>query len=334
MGSSTIQLQRIVDSVAASGIPVPQNGPSGYGTNLAVDLANEVMQDIIAERFNWKWNRITGLPFYTNSYQQDYPMIGLDTIGWGEIANRLDVNNTAMPKPLKSMSFRRDLPSWNQGAAGAFSPPTRICWEYNKDLLKGTWPGPNAAFSPQVTPAPILPNPFNNFIDANGNLLVLTTPGPTGSGVTGSTAPSLPPDSAEGTTVADGSCIWTVADELSQGYRILPIVGGNGPVYRITPIYQAKAVMFVNLQQKLDPIPDDQMRTFKRGYRTYCLRDSGNPNMSAQFPNERMAWHGEMADLAKQGDREQDEYGLLPISSPVESVYGWIRNPQDVDQPY
>jgi hypothetical protein len=41
-----------------------------------------------------------------------------------------------------------------------------------------------------------------------------------------------------------------------------------------------------------------------------------------------------MVEVRKQGDRENDAYGMLPATSPIENVYAWVRNPQDPSQPY
>src|ERR1700678_3122844 len=105
MGNSTVTLQSVNDFVAAGGVANPLNQPSGYGTQLALTLGSDVMADFIAERFNWKWNSIVAAPFYTNSWQQDYPQIGLVNVDWGEDADRVDINNTSIPKPLRNIPF-------------------------------------------------------------------------------------------------------------------------------------------------------------------------------------------------------------------------------------
>ncbi|OYV36708.1 MAG: hypothetical protein B7Z80_14865 [Rhodospirillales bacterium 20-64-7] len=86
MGNSSISLQSVYDAIAAKGVPDPRAVPSGYGDILALELATQVMADLICERFNWKWNRAVAAPIYTNSYQQDYPQPAqtAGVIGWGE----------------------------------------------------------------------------------------------------------------------------------------------------------------------------------------------------------------------------------------------------------
>ena len=323
-GNSTITLQNVLDRAKAKGIPVPTDQPSGYGTTLALQLANDTMADIVAERFNWKWNRIIAAAFYTNSWQQDYPQIGLTNIGWLEKADRCDINNTAFPKPIKEITARRDLGR----TSIAWSPVAEICWLYNYELTFGAWPGAGATFYPLLT-AQVKQNPIMSMIDANGNLLIVTA-----FGTTGATAPVLAANSPEGTTVVDGSVTWTVVDKMSQGFRVYPLPGASGPVWQITPYYQMLLQKLTGLGSFLNPIPDDYARFFQAGYENYCKRSSVNPNDRAEGEKQYPLWLKAMHDAVKQGGREADAYGMLPASSPVEPIYGWGRNPQDPGQPY
>src|ERR1700683_2147170 len=113
MGNSTVSLQSVNDFVTAGGVPNPLTQPAGYGTQLALTLGNDVMADFIAERFNWKWNSQVATPFYTNSWQQDYPQIGLVNVDGREDCDRVDINNPSIPKPIRQMTVRRQLSRTN-----------------------------------------------------------------------------------------------------------------------------------------------------------------------------------------------------------------------------
>jgi hypothetical protein len=326
MGNSTIKLQDVIDWTKAKGIPVPTDQPTGYGTSLAIKLGNDVMGDIVAERFNWKWNRATAIPFYTNSYQQDYPQIGLTAIGWLEDADRIDINNTSIPKPLRSITVRRQLSRTSYAA----QPVDQLCWMQNSQLTYGTWPGAGVTFNPLIS-TQVKQNPIMSMIDANGNRLVLTT-----FGTTGLAAPVLPASSAEGLTITDGTAVWTVVSPDGQGFRVFPLPGATGPVYQLTPYYQAKLQAIATLNSLLNPIPNDYIRLFQVGYDSYCLQSSPNPADQQKGARQYELWIKAMLDMKKQGDREADAYAMLPATSPVEFVYGpsGLRNPQDPSQPY
>ena len=324
MGNSTVTVITCFDIAAGMGIPDPRNSPSGFGNQLALNYANNVMTDIVAERFNWKWNRAAAPPFYTNSFQQDYPQIGLTNIGWLEDADRIDINNTTTPKPTRQLNVRRQLST----AATNWAPVTEICWMYNRQLNFGTWPGAGVVFSPLVGSI-VKQNPLLNMIDAHGNRLIVTS-----FGTTGSTAPLLTANAAEGTTVTDGSVIWTVVDPDSQGFRISPLPGAAGPVLKIVVYYQMAAPPIKALGATIDPIPDDYARFFQQGIQTYCLEGSPNPGDQKRGEGMRRSWNANMVDCRKQGDRESNIYSLLPASSVVEPVYPFMRNPQDPSQPY
>jgi hypothetical protein len=323
-GGSTITLQNILDRVAAKGIPIPLSQPSGYAVDLAIAMGNDVMADIIGERFNWKFNRLAALPFYTNSWQQDYPQVGITNLGWLEDADRVDINNTAMPKPLRGLTVRRQL----SRVSTSWTPVAELCWMSNSQLSFGAWPGAGVKYSTLVA-AQVVQNPMMSMIDKNGNLLIVT-----GFGVTGSTAPFLPANSTEGLTVTDGTVVWTVVSPTSQGFRVAPLPGASGPVWQITAYYQMKPPTLNSLQSLINPIPDDYSRFFQKGMEAYCLAASPNPADKARADLARAEWFKSMTDATKQGDREADAYGMLPASQPVENVYAWIRNPQDPSQPY
>lgn len=284
------------------------------------------MSDLINERFNWKWNRILAAPIYTNSWQQDYPSIGNTNIAWLEAADRVDINNTSRPLPLRQITARKDL------ARTSFSrgPVTEVCWLFNSELQFGTWPGAQSTYFPLIGPSPTTQqNPLMSMVDAHGNMLIVTA-----FGTTGATAPLLPAASAEGTTVADGTVTWTVVSPLSKGFRVFPLPGGSGPVYQITPICQMLPVMFSTLEQMLDPIPDDQARHFRRGYRAYCFDASPNPADKPRFADAYKEWMDTLLAIRRDADKELNAYGLIPATSPVDQIYPGLRNPQDPSQPY
>lgn len=324
MGNSTITLQKILDRVAGKGIPTPLSNPSGYASDLALSFANDVMSDIIAERFNWKWNRAVATPFYTNSYQQDYPQIGLTDCAWLEDADRVDINNTSLPKPIRQLTCRRQLSS----ASVPYAPVDQICWMYNYQMQFGTWPGAAQTFYPLVT-AQVKQNPIMSMKDANGNLLIVTTVG-----TTGTVAPVLPVNSAEGTAVVDGTVTWKVVSPNGQGFRVFPLPGATGPVLQIIAYYQKRSIAFLTLGQTIDPVPDDYSGTFQKGMDAYCLMASPNPGDGKRGMEARAAWLNAMLSDAKQGDRETDAYAIIPCSSPVDSVYSRLRNPQDPGEPF
>lgn len=325
MGNSTISVHDVFDRVAAKGIPTPLTAAvAGYTTDMAVAMASDVMREMIKERFNWKWNRQTAAAFLTNSFQQDYPQIGVKNIAWLEDCDRVDINNTQFPKPLKSITVRRQL----SRTSDQYRPIAEICWMFNKDLSYGTWPGAGIRFNPLVT-ANVLQNPLMSMVDANGNLLTLTT-----FGTTGVAAPAAAVASAEGFTVNDGSCVWTVVNPYGQGFRVDQLPGAAGPVYQLIPYYQCKAPTITLLSQMIDPIPDDYSNYFQKGLEAYCLKASPNPADKLRGDDAEIAWIRSMVDAKQQGDREPDAYGILPATQVVDSIFGSMRNPQDPSQPY
>ena len=330
MGNSTLQLASVYDAIAAKGVPDPRQGPSGYGDVLTIELANQVMADLVCERYNWKWNSAVATPFLTNSWQQDYPQLAQPKgpIGWGERCTIIDINNTVMPKPIWQATWRRQLnrvsvPGWRPG---------QICWMYNGDLSHGIWPGPNVTYyNPLGLNAPAGMNPILSMVDVNGNILIVTTFGVTNSV---DTPPQLPANSAEGTTVTDGTVVWMCVSPTSQGFRLDTLPSATGPTFQIVPIYQIDPPRFATLQQKLDPVPDSYSRYFYRGLESEMLIASTNPGDMKRGQMAKVEWLNGLMNAMKQGDRETNAYSLLPLTNVVENRWDENRGPYTADQPY
>jgi hypothetical protein len=320
MGNSTIQLSTMFDLVAARGIFDPRTAPSGFGDTMALDAANGVMADLICERFNWKFNSQIATPFYTNSWQQDYPQPAQPggPIGWGEDLSAVDINNTQIPKPIAipTPKWRRALPRLNAygcyggGYLGCF---TNMCWMYNKDLTIAAWPGANVTFYPLVGAGLSKQNPIMNMLDANGNILIVTT-----FGTTGSTAPSLPANSAEGATVTDGSVVWTCVSGNSQGFRIDNLPSATGITWQVIPVYQIDPPQFATMQVNIEPLPNSYSRHFRRGLEFACLECDPNPGSIKREDQTRQEWLEALAKAMRQGDRELNVYGLAPARGVIE----------------
>lgn len=329
MGSSTIKLQQVLDTLTAKGIPNPRENASGYGDQMALDLASQVFADIACERFNWKWNRADAVPFLTNSWQQDYPQLAQPNgpIGWGEDCDAIDILNTRLPKPLRNITWRRGL-SRTSNLSGWW--PNNICWMYNQDLYIGQWPGAGIVYAP-LTVAPQPQNPIMSMTDVNGNILIVTTPG-----TTGATAPQLPAKSIEGTTIVDGTApnavVWTCVNPTSQGFRIDKLPPAQGPTLLIKPYYQLDPIIFKSYGQALDPMPDSFSRYFYRGLESELLIASNNTADMKRGQMAKADWMNALREAMKQGDRETNVYGLLPAAPVVEPRWcGW--RPYTADDP-
>jgi hypothetical protein len=199
-----------------------------------------------------------------------------------------------------------------------------LAWLPNDQLdqvFQNAWPGAAQKYTNPIGAAVTPANPNTNFVDVNGNILVLTT-----YGITGGVAPAAAANAAEGVTVNDGTCVWTVAAAKSQGFRISPLPAQTMNCYEVHPIGQAKAPKFVNLQQMLDPLPDDYAGYFRTGFVAHLYNHSPIPSVKAQFPERHRLWMQEMKQATGQGDREPDNAGFVP-DRPIMSGTGEIVDP-------
>lgn len=330
-GGSTVCLQDTVDIISSMADVSPQANPSGYAENLTLAIGDDVMNDLIARRFNWKWNSKNAAPFYTNSLQQDYPLLGVYDIGWIEDGLWIDINNTAKPQPNGQCQSAQDLqPARSNYSQYPGAWPRRACWMYNHQFLYGQWPGPNSVYTPPLTTQPVIQNGPTAFIDKNGNILLLTT-----YGTTGATQPyAASVNATPGTAVTDGTCVWTVCDPLGQGFRIQDFAPPTGPVYQVTLKYQRRAKKFMKLDESLDPIPDDYAHYFRKGYKAYSYGYSSDAKTRSQFDDMHRDWMSGMGEAMEEGNREPEAFMLLPATRVVEPTIGWTRNPRDPGRPW
>jgi hypothetical protein len=312
VGNSTIKLQTIMDGVSAIGDLNPMfNNTGGFAAEPALTIANDVMSELLSERFPWKWNRIKIPPFPVTSYQQDYAM-PMTELGWLENGLRIDVNNSAYPPPTWPLYAVRDL----EMSTVQSGFPYQACWFYNKDLEFRTWPGAGKVYTQPIGANTAPENPPTNILDSAGNILVLTQ-----YGTTGLTPPIPPPWPGPGVkpetwpvgqTVVDGTCQWLIVSPDAQGIRLFPMPPAAGQVWLIRLFGQKKAITFTRMAQKIDPIPDDQAKWFRDGCVAYAHRYSSNPGVKAQFENKHLSWLAAMDAQARQNAREDENKGFFP----------------------
>lgn len=314
MGNSNTTLQMVVDSVSTIGDLSPVLvSTGGYSKEPAVTIANDVLQEMLAERFPWKWNRIKIPPFPLVSRQQDYMSLTVNVIGWLENGYRVQANTTLVPPPTWPIEIVRDL-NVSRVSAGW---PTRACWYPNDQLEQGTWPGPNTTYVYPIGPAVTPNNALTNITDSAGNLLALTKWGTTGA--TAPVAPAWPGPGAQpdtwpiGQVIPDGSCEWTVADPAYQGIRLYPPPpDASGATWLMRLFAQKKAPVITEITEYLNPIPDDQMKWFRDGFIAYAHRYSAVPTVKARYGGMKGEWLAAMAAATKQADREDEGRGFYP----------------------
>ena len=323
--NSTVTLQQIADYARTYPDIAPFLPVAGYGAPMILNIGNDVITAMIARSFPWKWNRQQVPPFYTISWQQDYASPATN-VKWLENCWIIDINNTALPKPIWDLEAVRDL----KRISYQYGRPGQVCWLPNDQLVYGTWgggntsntgaiqPGPNVVYTPPLGASQTPSNPIAQVKDTNGNLQVLTV-----FGTTGSTQPAWPAaGAAPGTTTADGTCTWTVVDPKAQGFRLNPVPPQSGVVYQVNIVAQNKPPQFTSLSQFLAPVPDDYAPYFRQGFITHCYRHSPEQKIRAKFVDEYKLWMQSLADATGDADRERDSSGFYPDKSIMDQLYG------------
>ncbi len=340
MANSQITLQQIVDDAMSSGELAPCLATGGWSDQPALRVANTVMTSMLlggpnGQPFNYKWNRFLIPSFPTISWQQDYFVPGVVTLGWLESCWCIQFTNTSQPKPKFQVEVHKDLFTTYQQTGY----PGKICWLPNKLLQTGTWgateistptgqnnPGPGVIYIDPRTSTQNPSNPITIITDPNGNFWTVTTYGTCGLTQPMWTNPPVYPTLTTPNTVAstttDGSVVWTAVNPDGQGFRLSPIPPQQGMVWTINPIGQSRIVQCTSLQQTLEPVPDDWADYFREGFFCQLYRRSPDAKVRAKFAGEWALWLRSLDMAVRQGNREPDDFGFYPTHSIMETGYG------------
>ena len=302
---------------------------SGWANTAALVTANEILQHILAQPLNWKWNRNYIVPFCTVSLQQDY--IGISALneagpsildmGWLEACVRIDINNTAYPKPLFPMEGERDLPKTYMQTT-----PFGICWLPIPLCTFDVWYA-STAYPTGLGAAQTPPSPIQQIVDPSGNYLFVN-----GWGVSGSVEPDAGPNATPGSTVQDNTVTWTVADPRGVGIRLSTLPPLSGIVWQINPIYQKKPPVITSVMQTIAPVPDEYSYLFRTGFIRGLQRNL--PNGIKEHMASFQDWLESLNTALRASDREVDNWIMFPSTSlaggpgslvPVgaSNPYGW-----------
>lgn len=348
MGNSSTTLAKIVQFAKTHGeiAPIVQTAAGGAVNEPALTICSDVMIELISQAANWKWNRFIMPVFYTNGFQQDYALPGVVNLGWIEHGELIDINNTALPKPVWPLEVVRDLPF----TSAQYGRPGQVCWLPNDQLYYATWgaqntgnatiglnPGPNMVIGTLlgVFAAPI--NPILQVQDAFGNLWVLTTFGTTGAtnpflSNLNPVYPSSQNPNALATTVNDGTVVWTAVNPKGMGVRVNPIPPQTGIVYQFYLAAQFRAFAFSNgpftaLSQTIEPVPDDFAKYFRDGFVAMAYAHSQDPRVRGKSEDMYNKWMKSIMNARQQMDRERDNAGFFASSVVQQSPGGLYPGP-------
>lgn len=306
--ASTIKISDIVTEIASHPSVVPVLG-TAPGTYPALSIANDVIQRMLAQALPWKFNRGLAPTFLTIALQQDYVSPSITDLAWLEQGWCIDINNTSIPKPVRSLETVRDIQqSWQQ------SVPFQVSYIPVPLAIYGTWSA-NTLYPTGLGQTQTPTSPIQQFIDANGNFLFVST-----NGTSASVQPVLPVNSVAGITVTDGTVVWKVADPTANAFRINPLPATSGIVWQMNMVYQKKPPIKTRLNDTLSPIPDEYGYLFRQGFLAMCMIHAGTKGARDSYKE----WEEMMITALRGADRERDEITMYPSEGLLSGgSYGW-----------
>lgn len=306
--ASTLRITDIVTEIAShpSVIPVLGTAPGAYP---ALSIANDVLQRMLSQSLPWKFNRALITPFLSIALQQDYLSPAVTDLAWLEQGWCIDINNTALPKPVRSLETVRDIQqTWQQ------SVPFQVSWIPVPLAIYGTWVA-NTSYPTGLGTASTPTSPIQQFIDANGNFLFVST-----NGISGNVQPILPVNSAAGTTVTDGTVVWKVADPNAAALRVTPLPATSGITWEMHLVYQKKPPIKTKLTDTLSPLPDEYGYMFRQGFLAMCMIHAGVKDARQSYAE----WEEMLVTALRGADRERDQVTMYPSEGLLSGgQYGW-----------
>jgi hypothetical protein len=252
---------------------------------------------MFAQSLPWKFNRALVNPFLTIALQQDYISPAVTDLAWLEQGWCIDINNTAIPKPVRSLETVRDIQqSWQQ------SIPFQVSWIPVPLAIYGAWQAVTS-YPTGLGTASTPTSPVQQFIDANGNFLYVSV-----NGISGNVQPVLPAGSAAGTTVVDNTVTWKVADPNAYAFRVLPLPATSGITWEMHLVYQKKPPIKTRLTDTLTPLPDEYGYMFRQGFLAMCMIHAGMKDARNAY-NE---WEEMLITALRGADRERDAVTIFP----------------------
>jgi len=293
----TIRVQDVLDLYrnVATLNSVLGNPVAGYGgNNPAINIANEVLQEILAEDMPWKFNRVKPAAFIVNQLQQDY-VTSITNLGWLENGTRLNSSDTSIPPAVRGVEQVRELLQCSvQGIPG------QISWVFNSEAICGTWTANTKFANPSgLSALPI--QPLNQIRDSNGNIQAVTT-----FGTTGTNPPTWVTTPGQSTT--DGTVTWTCIDPNGIAFRLSPLPSQNGNVWQIQPYYQAKPQLITAVSQTWAPIPDEFAFVYKQGFYAKALKLAEDDHWEKEY----LAFEMMIKKAVGGADRESESFSMYP----------------------
>lgn len=146
--ASTVTLQDVVNWAMTFTKLTPIIGVAGFQQEPALSICNNVIQELLSEPFNWKFNRSV-VPTITTSitaFTQDYQTSVTDC-AWFEYADVIDFTSQTIPTPKWQLDVKRTLKTTNQ-----HSEPIKVAYQDENDsgMIVRFWPIPDIAHQWQV----------------------------------------------------------------------------------------------------------------------------------------------------------------------------------------
>lgn len=341
--SSSYTLEDVNAIVFANADAAPALSVGGFSQQPIIQIANKIMNAMVLGGpqgpFNPKWNRFYVPPFTTISWQQDYFIPGLVTLGWLESCWAIQYQNTSQPKPKCQVEVHKDLRIVDGQMSCGW--PGKICWIPARLAQTGTWgatelqtptgqnnPGPGVVYTNPLSVPNQPANPITIITDPNGNLWTVTTYGTCGnsqpSWPASPTFPTYANPNTVATTQTDGSVVWTAINPNGQAMRISPLPPQTGVAWQINPVGQQRLVTFTTLTQSLGVLPDDYYQYFVDGCIAESYSRNPDPKLKNKYADAYRNWLASWDLAVRQGQREQDDFGFYPGESIMQPGCGGV----------
>lgn len=338
--SSTITLQTVINLAAAFTELIPLVGVGGYTNEPALSIANDTIQELLGEKFPWKFNRKDMPLLFTTRGKQDYLFAGAsafvltDAKGVGiELSANNGISVAAGVVTVRTLEAHRfvvgDVVYLNNVV---MSPGTAANYNsvFTDNGSSSAWTGGYTVTSvPTSTTFTFAAVAGQNNSDVGGAGTGITDFGWAEGATMVSPADGGSPQGVQYVSavrklqpsgyVFNPSKVCVLSD-LGTGVlkvRFFPLPGQS---WAVTIGYQAKAPLFTGLSQTWSPFPDE----FSYVYRQMFLAQAFRFANSARSEIEYQKAQANIAKALGQDDREDSDEFIVPASPIGDSTFSGI----------
>lgn len=333
----TITLQNIVNLASTFIELLPITGIGGFTNEPALSICNDVLAELLAAPYDWKWNRAEMPLFVTSTYKQDYLFAGACAFTLGSTAQGWAIDLTTNSgltqaggvvtvKTLETHQFAVGDVVYLTGCTLANGNPSAYNAVLTQTSSSSVWSAGRTITGVTATTFTFAGVTAETSGAAgisdfgwlcNGTQVAMLDTSPLREIRQIETVFELTLTSRSAVTAPEKVC---VLQDLGTGVLKLRLreVPAQTP-WGLNLVYQKRAPLKTDLTKLWDPIPDNFSYVYRQGFLSHAYRAVN----SSRAEKEDLKFQRQIAKALSQGDNEADDIHVYPEAGLMTGFGSW-----------